>query len=422
MNHKLTVLATLLATVGLTACGGGGGGGSSSPTPSNNASNNASNSNGSNTNNGNANNANQTPTATFSDSATWEVDSTKKEAICYDFDSKTEVGCDSTIWDFKFDNTTGRTPTFWTNGGTSGTGKGASLGLFDWSELKTYTNATIDPKSKQNIAQRYILDSTAGIFTTQSWYQYNMDTHQLAPNNRVYLITTDNTSANTTSSVQAPIFALQVINYYNESATSGYPTLRWIDTATPNDVKTQMFNASSQTEWTYINLSTSQTTTADGNWHIALQRDKIKLNGGTSGKGKVAGFLAKQPTGYYDDKGEAIAEKFNQNNIQESLADLQNTQKYRLPTSARAWVSDSFSSPLNPAYTGTFPNIDYQWYTYNGTNHKLTAKPEDTAKGVLLRSAEGDSYARMRLAEIKYATSEALLPTSWVFEFGIQPK
>ena len=76
---------------------------------------------------------------------------------------------------------------------------------------------------------------------------------------------------------------------------------------------------------------------------------------------------------------------------------------------------------MNPAYTGVFPNLDYGWYTYNGGTHQLNAKPIDKAQGALLRSAEGNSYARVRLEKINYPDNTATAATSWVFKFDIQP-
>ncbi|WP_019518778.1 HmuY family protein [Faucicola boevrei] len=403
MKHQLTLLSIALFSITLTACGG--------------SSNNTTNTN---------NTANPDSGKTFSDSATWTVNSnvsslniTMPKVYCYDFNSKAEVSCDTTTWDLKFD-TTGRTPSLWSNSGISGKGQGGALGLFKWSELKTYATATVDPVSKQNIANRYLTDTASGIFGTQAWYEYNATNHQLQPNNRVYLITTDSTNPTTTSSVQMPIFAVQIINYYNTAGASGHPTLRWIDTATPNDVKIKTFDASATTQ--YINLKTGEITTKDGDWHIALNRFNVQLNGGVSGSKKVAGFLAKTPTGYYDDNGKAIADKFNKNNIDESLADLKDIANYKLPTSTRQWVSDSQSSVLNPTYTGSYPNLlDFGWYTYNPTNHKIAVKTEETTQGALLRSGEGNSYARMHLTDIQYQSNEAL-PNIWKFEFDIQPK
>ncbi|MGM8885874.1 HmuY family protein [Psychrobacter sp. 1U2] len=367
-----------------------------------------------------------TTTASFSQSAEWTISGdslTPNTQTCFDFDTDSEVDCSSATWDVKFDNQT-RGVNLWSNSGISGDGDGGVFGLMDWSELLTYNNGVQDPKTSSDITHHYNEDKSGGIFDNSLWYAYNIaEDHKLYPNNRVYLITTDHTDAATVSSVQQPIYAMQIINYYNEAGLSGNPTVRWIDTAMPraNQVKTKTINATSNTDWTYLNLKTDDIVNdAAKEWHVAFRRDSVKLNGGASGNDKVGGFIANTPDGYYDDKGEAIKAKFMTNNEKQSLANLLNVAGFDTPKSARSWVVDSDSSDLNPGYIGTYPNLDYGWYTYNGMTHQLSAKPTDTAQGALIRSNSGDSYARMRLAEINYpdATNQA---TSWVFKFDVQP-
>ncbi|ELA08514.1 hypothetical protein MOMA_08131 [Moraxella macacae 0408225] len=418
MQKQLTLLSIALLSTALVACGGGGEG-SSNQSSKNNAGkhNTGKHSNGSSTNTGKN-------TGKFTQSAKWVINTEANslnaatpKVYCYDFDGKAEVGCDTDTWDLKFDNSGKYVPKLWSNSGVSGDGKGGVFGLLKWSDLKTFTDATLDPKSKHSIVNHYQVDKKGSIFDTQKWYEYNATSHQLSPNNRVYLITTDNTSPTTQSSVQLPIFAVQVINYYSAAGVSGHPTLRWIDTATPNNVKTKTFDASATTQ--YINLKTGETTTENGDWHIALDRFNVRLNGGTGSKKKVAGFLAKTPAGYYDTNNKPITDKFNKDNKTESLADLTNVAGYKLPTSAKDWVSDKKRSALN-AYNNQNP-FDLGWYVYSLVNHKLVAKTDDDAQGALLRSSTGDSYARMRLAEIQYKEN-ATSPNAWVFEFDIQPK
>ncbi len=244
------------------------------------------------------------------------------------------------------------------------------------------------------------MDSAESVFGKDKWYEYGgdlqpgKDDHGLYPNYKVYLITTDSSNPNTASSVQTPVYAMQVINYYSKAGVSGHPTLRWIDTAMPNKVNTVTFDASGHTGWVYVDLKTGKTSTKDGNWQVALKRMDIKLNGGDSGTGKVAGFMALQPAGFYD-------------------AALTDSSAYKLDK--MKWVSDGFSSPLNPSYKGKYPNLDFGWYTYNGMTHKLSAKPQDQAEGALIRSGEGNSYARMWLKDINPSTGE------WTFEMDIQP-
>lgn len=411
MSTKPTKLALLfsssLLALSMTGCGGGGDGSSSG-------------------NNGNSDNDGSTPpasSASFSETATWQVTNLAPDsATCYDFDAKAESSCDGDTWDIKFENQA-RSVKLWSNSGDSGAGMGGVFGLIDWSDLSRYTNATLDPDTGRDISLHYNEDRSGGVFTAKPWFQYNLQgKHQLYPNNRVYMVTTDSSSAMTDSSVQQPIYALQITNYYNDAGKSGYPTIRWIDTALPNQVQTQTINATSNDDWVYVDLKTGQSSTdKDSTWQIGFKRNDVILNGGDSGSGKIGGYLAATPAGYYDAKDEPIVSQFITDGSAATLADLTSTADYDKPLSARSWVIDSKGSDLNPAYTGSFPNLDFGWYTYNGMTHQLNAKPLDSAQGALIRSAEGNSYARMRLDKINYPDSTATTATSWEFKLDIQP-
>ena len=411
MSTKPTKLALLfsssLLALSMTGCGGGSDGSSSG-------------------NNGNSDNDGSTPpasSASFSETATWQVTNLAPDsATCYDFDAKAESSCDGDTWDIKFENQA-RSVKLWSNSGDSGAGMGGVFGLIDWSDLSRYTNATLDPDTGRDISLHYNEDRSGGVFTAKPWFEYNLQgKHQLYPNNRVYMVTTDSSSAMTDSSVQQPIYALQITNYYNDAGKSGYPTIRWIDTALPNKVQTQTINATSNDDWVYVDLKTGQSSTdKDSTWQIGFKRNDVILNGGDSGSGKIGGYLAATPAGYYDAKDEPIVSQFITDGSAATLADLTSTADYDKPLSARSWVIDSKGSDLNPAYTGNFPNLDFGWYTYNGMTHQLNAKPLDSAQGALIRSAEGNSYARVRLDKINYPDSTATTATSWEFKLDIQP-
>ncbi len=411
VNTKPTKLALLfsssLLALSMTGCGGSSDGTSSDS-------------------NGNVGNGGNTPpvsTASFSETATWQVTNIAPvAATCYDFDAKAESSCAEDKWDIKFDNQA-RSVKLWSNSGDSGAGLGGVFGLIDWSDLSRYSNATQDPDTKRDITMHYNEDRSGGIFDAQPWFEYNLKgNHQLYPNNRVYLVTTDNSSAMTDSSVQQPIYAMQITNYYNDAGTSGYPTLRWFDTALPNKVQTKTIDASNNNNWVYFDLATGKSSSdKNSTWQIGFKRNDVILNGGDSGSGKTGGYLAATPAGYYDAQGKPITSQFTSDGSAATLADLTNTAVYGKPLSARSWVIDSKGSDLNPAYTGSFPNLDFGWYTYNGMTHQLNAKPVDSAQGALIRSAEGQSYARVRLDKINYPDSSATTATSWEFKIDIQP-
>lgn len=395
-NTSLKFLSASIMTILLSACG-------------------SSDNNNTNQSSGDATNTNATASK-FTEKATWTINSKRPGAVCFDFDAKQAVDCSSKEWDLKQDNQP-RSKKLWTNGGTSGQGKGAAYArLQNWSTLKTYTDALKTPKSNRDISRYYYQDSTSSIFADESWYQYNLQgKHQIYPNYKVYLVTTNNTSTNLVGSAQSPVYAMQIINYYNQSGTSGNVTLRWIDTSMPNQVKTKTFDATSSSKWVYVDLSKGEVSTKNGNWQVALKRTNVKLNGGDSGSGKAGGFLAKVPAGFYGADGKPIAKKFTADNLASTQTDLTNTNSYDIPKAGISWVKDNFSSALNPEYTGKYPNLDYGWYTYSGKTHQLSAKPEAQSKGALIRSNTGNSYARVRLAKINNATGE------WVYEFEIQP-
>ena len=330
VNTKPTKLALLfsssLLALSMTGCGGGSDGTSSDS-------------------NGNVGNGGNTPpvsTASFSETATWQVTNLAPEAAtCYDFDAKAESSCAEDKWDIKFDNQA-RSVKLWSNSGDSGAGLGGVFGLIDWSDLSRYSNATQDPDTKRDITMHYNEDRSGGIFDAQPWFEYNLKgNHQLYPNNRVYLVTTDNSSAMTDSSVQQPIYAMQITNYYNETGASGHPTLRWIDTALPNKIQTRTIDASNNDNWVYFDLTTGKSSSdKNSTWQIGFKRNDVVLNGGDSAigtkKGKVGGYLAATPAGYYDAQGKPITSQFTSDGSAATLADLTNTAVYDKPLSARS--------------------------------------------------------------------------------------
>ncbi|XOZ32995.1 HmuY family protein [Halomonadaceae bacterium KBTZ08] len=142
---------------------------------------------------------------------------------CFDFDSNASVDCDTaSSWDIKV-GVQERNLYLRSNSGVSGNGDAGVFGPMAWSEAKNYNSATTSPEGG-DITGHYRADTTGGIFSDQSWYAYNLQgEHQLWPNYRVYLIDTDRTDE------QAPVYALQVVSYYNDAGTSGHPKVRWVD-------------------------------------------------------------------------------------------------------------------------------------------------------------------------------------------------
>src|SRR5690606_16850098 len=104
------------------------------------------------------------------------------------------------------------------------------------------------------------------------------------------------------------------------------------------------------------------------NWHIAFNRYNVMLNGGQSGDGSVAGFVGKTPAGFYDAEGNVVESTFTSAAPADTLADL-TAADMATPADAGDWIIDDVRSRLNADAEGTYPMLDYGWYTYNGTVH-----------------------------------------------------
>ena len=383
------------------------------------------------------------PATKFSRNAAWTFPLPAAASICYDFDAATEVaGCTGAAWDLMVKND-GRSTTLWTNSGVSGSGKGGAFGgPFDrrWSELATWSDATVDPVDGAMPDAVYFKDAAAGVFAGTNpigvaAFEYGVaGDHLFYPNYRVFLITTDSSSADAVGTGPAPVFALQITGYYGGAggAASGHPTFRWVDRAAPGAIREATVDASAAGTWVYFDLITGTESSETGTWHIAFNRYNVKLNGGESGTGNVAGFVGRPPAGFYDANGALVASRFTGAQPSETLADLTATDM-AVPAGAAGWIEDSNDSALNADARGAFPKaLDYGWYSYYPTvdaateagivppvAHVLAANPEGAA---LLKSGEGNSYARFHVTSISYADpAQVSSQQTWTIEFDVQP-
>ena len=378
----------------------------------------------------------------FTRSATWTVALPASGGqVCYDFDAAAEADCGGSAWDLKL-TSTGRTGALWTNSGSSGSGDGGAFGgPFDhtWADLSTWQNATTDPASGTIPATLFFADGASGVFAgsndiQSAAFEYGLagaNDHLLYPNYRVFLVTSDSSKADTVTNGSTHVFALQVTGYYGSptGTASGWPTVRWIDTADPANVKTVTLDATAG--WVYLNLDSGTAVGAGDAWHVAFSRYNMKLNGGTSGSGTVAGFVGKTPAGLYDSDGKPVYSAFQAATPASTLAELTAADMAK-PASAAGWVKDGKSSVLNPAYQGTYPApLDYGWFTYYptaaaaqaaglpATAHLLKANPE---RATMLRGADGASYARFHVTDISYATTgDASSQQTWTIQMDVQP-
>lgn len=375
----------------------------------------------------------------FTKSATWTATlPAAGQAVCYDFDAAAEVaGCAGTAWDLKL-SSQGRSASFATNSGPNGTGRGGAFGgpfEHTWTALQAWQNATTDPVSGAIPANLYFADAADSAFAgtndiRSAAFEYSLNNdNRLYPTYRVFLVTSDASSADA-SGATVPVHAVQITGYYGGAGntTSGHVSLQWIDRAQPGNIRRATVDATAG--WAYFDLASGTTTSETGTWQLAFSRYNVKTNSGVSGTGTVGAFVGSTPSGLYDAAGNPIASAFSSATPESMAAQL--TAPQSEPAAASNWVKDTVSSTLTPAYRGTYPQpLDYGWYRYFPTAesaaaaglpavaHVLQANPD---RGALIRSGEGNSYARMRLAEIRYADPANISsPQTWTVEFGVQP-
>jgi len=157
------------------------------------------------------------------------------------------------------------------------------------------------------------------------------------------------------------------------------------------------------TELVYLNLETGELTSEDGNWHLAANRLSFKLNSGASGSGRVAGALAVAQDEFYDSNGEADANVFTN-----ATPDSEQEHLLGALQEPDSWQQDAFVS--------AFGSSD-SWSEYDHATGVISHRDD---VGYLVRSAEGDSFARMRVAEFNFPTREGQGIQDFRFEFDVQ--
>lgn len=376
------------------------------------------------------NGGNSTPPATKTDLFTlkakqWSVTPSANNSYCYDIDTQTEISCTTAEWDLKFAMGT-RTPLLFSNSGVSGSGNGGVLySPFDatWENLSKELDAT---QSGSLPAQAWSVDAYSNAFMdttsgSNSFFEYDLfGDHRMSPNFKTFLVTTDSSSKNVVGTYEKPVFAVQIYNYY-QGTTSGYISIRYINTQLPHDVKTLTIDATQG--WNYVDLSTGTSTKdVNGKWQLAFNRYNVQLNQG------IGSMVASQPAGFYSADGKPITEQFKNTN---AYLTTETDLKAAVSTTNVKWGSNSITSILNPTFKGTYPQkLSYGWYNYYPTlaaaqadglqaAHMLKA---NTESATIIRGNKGNSYARLHLKEVKYADpSNASSATTWTFELDVQP-
>lgn len=366
----------------------------------------------------------------FTSTATWSVTPTAGESICFDFDKNADVECTGTAWDIKLSLGTGARDSaqFFTNSGPLATGKGGSLGdpfNFSWAELKAMKDTSTSPDGDPLLSPMFITDSMDNAFASDNPFGgtvFEYADQAILPKLSVFLVTTDNTEAYSDTSDN--VYAIQISKYKNAAGVSGHPTIRYVKVS---DVTASGANATvtektvdASANWVYLNLETGATTTnKSGAWHLGFNRYNIITNSGNAGTGKVGTFEAQKYADFFEDDEVVIDNVANMTPTQRTEAEamLTDAEGWNTPAAASNWKKDTLKSALNPAYKGSpFTGIDYGFYLYTGMSdhpagqHKFVANPDN---GVLLRSGEGNSYARVHLSSI---TDDL-----YTFDFDVAP-
>ena len=173
----------------------------------------------------------------------------------------------------------------------------------------------------------------------------------------------------------------------DDSATNALP-----NASSLSEIARLTVDASAQEAWVYVDLDTAQVVdvvdaNADTVWDLALQRFRVKTNGGVSGLGGVEALLLGKVD--FAEVSEAPAEGYRVDQTQDVVAE-------------GGFNSGDVDSPFN--------GEDDDWYTYNPVNHTLSS-----AEFVyVVKSTEGKYF---KLAFTGYY-SEAGSPGHVSFEFA----
>lgn len=177
------------------------------------------------------------------------------------------------------------------------------------------------------------------------------------------------------------------------AAATAITTTDIIDTspsAVENTYQTLQVNAADYEAWKYISLVdgsilelTDEAAASSTDWHVALRRTAVKLNGGVSGPGSVVAAVADTQNEFYDSDGVANASVFTNADadIEAEALDV----AYDL--SILTFISDSYE----PAMT--------DWYAYDFTTHQISA---DTSVGYLIRHADNETYSKLFIDAVNY--------------------
>lgn len=356
---------------------------------------------------------------TFNQSAEWVIKPAAGSSTCFDFDSNGEVACEGTVWDMKLELGTGPRDSaqFYTNSGPLASGKGGALGdlfNFTWAELQTMQDTATAPSGDPLMGPMFLTDSMDNAFASDNAFGgavFEYHAQKILPKYSVFLVTLDNSQGYSADSTK--VYAVQFSDYYGGDSgnASGHPKLRFTQLADASQT-VQEVQLDASKDWTYLNLTTGAEVTKSDTWHLGFNRYNVIANSGDSGTGTVGTFKAQQVDGFYDAEGEVKLDALTDSDlIAAAKTLLTDNTDWATPAAAKDWQTDTLVSALNPEYKKVVfqpvpgnmkMNLDYGFYSYfvgieGHADHSFGANPEN---GVLLRSGDGNSYARVHLSSI----------------------
>lgn len=143
-------------------------------------------------------------------------------------------------------------------------------------------------------------------------------------------------------------------------------------------------------DWTFVRLGDNASTVqvsdpaSSTSWDIAFFATGVMLNSGAAGPSDVVGYCICQNENATDADVKAMT-------ADTERADFEAVTTADIPTDEDSWQSDA----LNPAIDG--------WWRYDMATHTVSAADDQSW---IVRTAEGDSYFKLRVTEIAGATRD----------------
>ncbi len=127
---------------------------------------------------------------------------------------------DSQEWDLAFQRFKIKS-----NGGISGTGnvQVAVVTNTDFNELEEAPSSGYLTDAEDSDDEDE--DPDYPFLAPNAWYSYDEDTHILTPKDQIYVV----------QSISGDYFKIQLVEYYDDAGTSGYPQFNWASVAAPTD-------------------------------------------------------------------------------------------------------------------------------------------------------------------------------------------